>query len=78
MSKPESNVLTRIVDTKVAHIAALKLRFPETSLKPKTSNRSLYEAETAPTAQSVFDRKEATNSKGLTRAVVIVEATDER
>ena len=35
MSKPESNVLTRIVDTKVAHIAALKLRFPEARLQPK-------------------------------------------
>ncbi|MCA1897775.1 MAG: bifunctional indole-3-glycerol phosphate synthase/phosphoribosylanthranilate isomerase, partial [Shewanella putrefaciens] len=36
---PKSNVLTRIVDTKAAHIAALKLRFPEASLSPKISDR---------------------------------------
>ncbi|MFT6133222.1 MAG: indole-3-glycerol phosphate synthase/phosphoribosylanthranilate isomerase, partial [Shewanella sp.] len=74
MSKPESNVLTRIVDTKVAHIAALKLRFPEASLQPKISDRSLYDALKAPNAQFIFECKKASPSKGLIRPVFDVEA----
>ncbi|GGB50866.1 bifunctional indole-3-glycerol-phosphate synthase TrpC/phosphoribosylanthranilate isomerase TrpF [Shewanella inventionis] len=74
MSNPESNVLTRIVDTKVAHIAALKLRFPEASLQPKISDRSLYNALKAPNAQYILECKKASPSKGLIRADFNVEA----
>jgi indole-3-glycerol phosphate synthase/phosphoribosylanthranilate isomerase len=74
MSNPESNVLTRIVDTKVAHIAALKLRFPEASLQPKISDRSLYAALKAPNAQFILECKKASPSKGLIRADFNVEA----
>ncbi|WP_418358607.1 bifunctional indole-3-glycerol-phosphate synthase TrpC/phosphoribosylanthranilate isomerase TrpF [Shewanella basaltis] len=74
MSNPESNVLTRIVDTKVAHIAALKLRYPEASLQPKQSDRSLYHALKAPNAQFILECKKASPSKGLIRADFNVEA----
>ncbi|WP_282110823.1 bifunctional indole-3-glycerol-phosphate synthase TrpC/phosphoribosylanthranilate isomerase TrpF [Shewanella algicola] len=74
MSNPESNVLTRIVDTKVAHIAALKLRFPEASLQPKISDRSLYSALKAPNAQFILECKKASPSKGLIRPDFNVEA----
>ena len=43
-----SNVLTKIIGTKAAHIAALKIRFPETSLTPQISDRSLFAALKAP------------------------------
>lgn len=70
----ESNVLTKIVDTKVAHIAALKLRFPEATLQPKISDRSLFEALKQPNAQYIFECKKASPSKGLIRPVFDVEA----
>ena len=69
-----SNVLTRIVDTKAAHIEALKLRFPEASLKPQISDRSLFEALRAPNAGFIFECKKASPSKGLIRADFDVEA----
>ncbi|SQH77215.1 fused indole-3-glycerolphosphate synthetase; N-(5-phosphoribosyl)anthranilate isomerase [Shewanella benthica] len=68
------NVLTRIVATKAAHIAALKLRFPEASLKPQISDRSLFEALRAPNAGFIFECKKASPSKGLIRADFDVEA----
>ncbi|MGX9462819.1 bifunctional indole-3-glycerol-phosphate synthase TrpC/phosphoribosylanthranilate isomerase TrpF [Shewanella sp. A14] len=74
MTNPENNVLTRIVGTKVAHIAALKGRFPEASLQPKISDRSLFEALKAPNAQFIFECKKASPSKGLIRPDFNVEA----
>lgn len=71
---PKSNVLTRIVDTKAAHIAALKLRFPEASLSPKISDRSLFAALKAPKAGYILECKKASPSKGLIRDVFDVEA----
>ncbi|MCE9678665.1 bifunctional indole-3-glycerol-phosphate synthase TrpC/phosphoribosylanthranilate isomerase TrpF [Shewanella sp. AS1] len=68
------NVLTKIVATKAAHIAALKLRFPEDSLQPKISDRSLFEALKAPDAGFIFECKKASPSKGLIRADFDVEA----
>ncbi|MCG9755770.1 bifunctional indole-3-glycerol-phosphate synthase TrpC/phosphoribosylanthranilate isomerase TrpF [Shewanella insulae] len=73
-SKTSSNVLTRIVDTKPAHIAALKKRFPEASLAPKVSDRSLYQALKAPNAGFIFECKKASPSKGLIRQAFDVEA----
>ncbi|TVP12712.1 bifunctional indole-3-glycerol-phosphate synthase TrpC/phosphoribosylanthranilate isomerase TrpF [Shewanella sp. KCT] len=73
-SKTSSNVLTRIVDTKPAHIAALKQRFPEASLTPKVSDRSLYQALKAPNAGFIFECKKASPSKGLIRQAFDVEA----
>lgn len=70
---PTANVLTRIVDTKAAHIAALKLRFPETSLAPKVSDRSLFAALKAPKAGYILECKKASPSKGLIRDVFDVE-----
>ncbi len=70
----ESNVLTRIVDTKAAHIAALKQRFPEASLQPKMSDRSLFDALKQPNAQYIFECKKASPSKGLIRPDFDVEA----
>ncbi|WP_338589103.1 bifunctional indole-3-glycerol-phosphate synthase TrpC/phosphoribosylanthranilate isomerase TrpF [Shewanella khirikhana] len=63
-----SNVLTRIIDTKYAHIEALKLRFPEASLAPKISDRSLHQALAAPEAGFILECKKASPSKGLIRA----------
>lgn len=62
-----SNVLTKIVDTKAAHIAALKQRFPEDTLAPKLSDRSLYQALKAPNAGFILECKKASPSKGLIR-----------
>jgi indole-3-glycerol phosphate synthase/phosphoribosylanthranilate isomerase len=73
-STKESNVLTRIVDTKTAHIAALKQRFPEASLQPKISDRSLFDALKQPNAQYIFECKKASPSKGLIRPDFDVEA----
>ncbi len=70
----ESNVLTKIVDTKTAHMEALKLRFPEAMLEPKISDRSLYEALKAPNAGFIFECKKASPSKGLIREHFDVEA----
>ncbi|MCL1065259.1 bifunctional indole-3-glycerol-phosphate synthase TrpC/phosphoribosylanthranilate isomerase TrpF [Shewanella olleyana] len=70
----ESNVLTKIVDTKVAHIASLKLRYPEANLQPKISDRSLFDALKAPNAGYIFECKKASPSKGLIRPVFDVEA----
>lgn len=70
----ESNVLTKIVDTKVAHITALKLRFPEATLQPQISDRSLFDALKQPNAQYIFECKKASPSKGLIRPVFDVEA----
>lgn len=61
-----SNVLTRIVDTKAAHIDALKARFGE-ALEPKVSDRSLYDALAAPAAGFILECKKASPSKGLIR-----------
>ncbi len=69
-----SNVLTRIVDTKAAHMQSLKQRFPEDELKPQVSDRSLYEALKAPNAGFIFECKKASPSKGLIRADFDVEA----
>ncbi|MCH4294023.1 bifunctional indole-3-glycerol-phosphate synthase TrpC/phosphoribosylanthranilate isomerase TrpF [Shewanella sp. 3B26] len=63
-----SNVLTRIIDTKYAHIEALKQRFPEASLAPKISDRSLYQELAAPEAGFILECKKASPSKGLIRA----------
>ncbi len=60
-----SNVLERIVATKQQHIEALKLRFPEESLTPKTSDRSLYQALSAKGAGFILECKKASPSKGL-------------
>ena len=62
-----SNVLERIVATKQQHIEALKLRFPEDSLTPKTSDRSLYQALSAKGAGFILECKKASPSKGLIR-----------
>ncbi|GGI91847.1 bifunctional indole-3-glycerol phosphate synthase/phosphoribosylanthranilate isomerase [Shewanella hanedai] len=69
-----SNVLTKIVDTKAEHITALKNRFPETSLQPKISDRSLFDALKAPNAGFIFECKKASPSKGLIREHFDVEA----
>lgn len=69
-----ANVLTRIIDTKAAHIAALKLRFPEVSLIPQVSERSLFDALNAPNAQYIFECKKASPSKGLIRQDFNLEA----
>lgn len=70
----QSNVLTKIVETKAAHIAALKRRFPEASLQPKCSDRSLFDALKAPNAGFIFECKKASPSKGLIRENFDVEA----
>ncbi|WP_299494652.1 bifunctional indole-3-glycerol-phosphate synthase TrpC/phosphoribosylanthranilate isomerase TrpF [uncultured Shewanella sp.] len=62
-----SNVLTKIVDTKTAHITALKKRFPEETLSPNISDRSLYDALSAPNAGFILECKKASPSKGLIR-----------
>lgn len=73
-STTKANVLTRIVDTKAAHIAALKLRFPEDSLTPKISDRSLFAALKATKAGYILECKKASPSKGLIRKDFDVEA----
>nr|WP_275658938.1 bifunctional indole-3-glycerol-phosphate synthase TrpC/phosphoribosylanthranilate isomerase TrpF [Shewanella sp. Isolate11] len=73
-SAEQSNVLTKIVDTKAAHIDALKQRFPEATLQPKTSDRSLFDALKAPNAGFIFECKKASPSKGLIRQDFDVEA----
>ncbi|GIU35876.1 bifunctional indole-3-glycerol-phosphate synthase TrpC/phosphoribosylanthranilate isomerase TrpF [Shewanella schlegeliana] len=70
----ESNVLTKIVDTKAAHIASLKQRFPEANLTPKVSDRSLFDALKAPNAGFILECKKASPSKGLIRDVFDVDA----
>ncbi|WP_417761581.1 bifunctional indole-3-glycerol-phosphate synthase TrpC/phosphoribosylanthranilate isomerase TrpF [Shewanella sp.] len=62
-----SNVLTKIVDTKAAHIESLKARFPEESLHPKISTRSLYQALSGDKAGFILECKKASPSKGLIR-----------
>ncbi|MCL1127153.1 bifunctional indole-3-glycerol-phosphate synthase TrpC/phosphoribosylanthranilate isomerase TrpF [Shewanella surugensis] len=69
-----SNVLTKIVDTKAAHIAALKQRFPEDTLSPQLSNRSLYQALKVPNAGFILECKKASPSKGLIRDDFNLEA----
>ncbi|MBW8182130.1 bifunctional indole-3-glycerol-phosphate synthase TrpC/phosphoribosylanthranilate isomerase TrpF [Shewanella nanhaiensis] len=69
-----SNVLTKIVDTKAAHIASLKTRFPEAELTPKVSDRSLFDALKKPNAGFIFECKKASPSKGLIREDFDVEA----
>ncbi|QSX28805.1 bifunctional indole-3-glycerol-phosphate synthase TrpC/phosphoribosylanthranilate isomerase TrpF [Shewanella cyperi] len=63
-----SNVLTRIIDSKQAHIASLKARFPEASLQPKVSDRSLKDALSGESAGFILECKKASPSKGLIRA----------
>ncbi|GIU49658.1 bifunctional indole-3-glycerol phosphate synthase/phosphoribosylanthranilate isomerase [Shewanella sairae] len=70
----ESNVLTKIVDTKAAHIDSLKQRFPEATLTPKVSDRSLFDALKAPNAGFILECKKASPSKGLIRDVFDVDA----
>ncbi|MCL1139772.1 bifunctional indole-3-glycerol-phosphate synthase TrpC/phosphoribosylanthranilate isomerase TrpF [Shewanella pneumatophori] len=70
----ESNVLTKIVDTKTAHIESLKQRFPEATLAPKVSDRSLFDALKAPNAGFILECKKASPSKGLIRDVFDVNA----
>ncbi|QBF81681.1 bifunctional indole-3-glycerol-phosphate synthase TrpC/phosphoribosylanthranilate isomerase TrpF [Shewanella maritima] len=71
----ESNVLTRIVDTKAEHIAQLKQRFGEAdALTPQVSTRSMFDALKAPNAQYIFECKKASPSKGLIRDNFNVEA----
>ncbi|MGS0682806.1 bifunctional indole-3-glycerol-phosphate synthase TrpC/phosphoribosylanthranilate isomerase TrpF [Shewanella sp. 125m-7] len=70
----ESNVLTKIVATKTAHIASLKQRFPENDLSPKVSDRSLFDALKAPNAGFILECKKASPSKGLIRNVFNVDA----
>ncbi|WP_299807668.1 bifunctional indole-3-glycerol-phosphate synthase TrpC/phosphoribosylanthranilate isomerase TrpF [uncultured Shewanella sp.] len=70
----ESNVLTKIVDTKAAHIASLKQRFAENDLSPKVSDRSLFDALKAPNAGFILECKKASPSKGLIRDVFDVDA----
>ncbi|MGL5359627.1 MAG: bifunctional indole-3-glycerol-phosphate synthase TrpC/phosphoribosylanthranilate isomerase TrpF, partial [Shewanella sp.] len=72
--QPQANVLTRIVATKAAHIAALKLRFPEEALKPRVSDRSLFAALKAPKAGYILECKKASPSKGLIREEFNLEA----
>lgn len=62
-----SNVLTRIVDSKKDHIAKLQQRFPEASLQPQISHRSLYRALSGPKASFILECKKASPSKGLIR-----------
>ncbi len=73
-SHNQSNVLTKIIATKTEHIRSLKQRFPEASLQPKISNRSLFEALKAPNASFIFECKKASPSKGLIRPEFNVEA----
>ncbi len=61
------NILEKIVDTKAAHIAKLKLTYPEASLQPKISDRSLYDALNGPDAAYILECKKASPSKGLIR-----------
>ncbi|WP_028767312.1 bifunctional indole-3-glycerol-phosphate synthase TrpC/phosphoribosylanthranilate isomerase TrpF [Shewanella fidelis] len=70
----QSNVLTKIVDTKAAHIESLKQRFPKTTLSPKVSDRSLFAALKAPNAGFILECKKASPSKGLIRDVFDVDA----
>ncbi|MEZ9594061.1 bifunctional indole-3-glycerol-phosphate synthase TrpC/phosphoribosylanthranilate isomerase TrpF [Shewanella sp. 10N.261.52.F9] len=70
----ESNVLTKIVDTKAAHIASLKQRFAENDLSPKVSDRSLFDALKVPNAGFILECKKASPSKGLIRDVFDVDA----
>ena len=70
----ESNVLTKIVDTKSAHIASLKQRFAENDLSPKVSDRSLFDALKAPNAGFILECKKASPSKGLIRDAFDVDA----
>ncbi|MCF1426866.1 MAG: bifunctional indole-3-glycerol-phosphate synthase TrpC/phosphoribosylanthranilate isomerase TrpF [Shewanella sp.] len=62
-----SNVLTKIVNSKTAHIKALKQRFGE-QLAPQLSERSLYDALAKPEAGFILECKKASPSKGLIRA----------
>ncbi|NMH66084.1 bifunctional indole-3-glycerol-phosphate synthase TrpC/phosphoribosylanthranilate isomerase TrpF [Shewanella salipaludis] len=74
MNNAMSNVLTRIVATKAAHIEQLKRRFPEADLRPQVSDRSLFEALKAPDAGFILECKKASPSKGLIRDEFDVEA----
>ncbi|MGI2259380.1 bifunctional indole-3-glycerol-phosphate synthase TrpC/phosphoribosylanthranilate isomerase TrpF [Shewanella sp. GXUN23E] len=67
-----SNVLTKIVDTKAAHIDSLKQRFGE-QLTPQVSQRSLYDALATPEAGFILECKKASPSKGLIRADFDIE-----
>lgn len=63
-----ANVLTKIIDAKHQHILALKQRFPEQTLAPKISDRSLYQALNQPQTGFILECKKASPSKGLIRA----------
>ena len=62
-----SNVLTQIIETKAAHIDSLKQRYPQSTLKPQISQRSLYQALSADKAGFILECKKASPSKGLIR-----------
>ena len=62
-----SNVLTRIIESKYQHIEQLKMRFPEQSLQPKLSSRSLYDALNKDNTGFILECKKASPSKGLIR-----------
>ena len=61
------DILKRIVATKDEHIAQLKIKFPEDSLVPKMSSRSLYDTLTSSQTSFIFECKKASPSKGLIR-----------
>ena len=61
------DILKRIVATKADHITDLKTQFPEATLSPKTSSRSLYDALKAPQTSFILECKKASPSKGLIR-----------
>ena len=61
------DILKRIVATKDEHIAQLKKRFPEATLSPKVSSRSLYDTLKAPKTSFILECKKASPSKGLIR-----------
>ncbi len=61
------DILKRIVATKAEHITQLKQRFPEATLSPKVSTRSLYEALNTAEASFILECKKAGPSKGVIR-----------
>ncbi|WP_163938344.1 bifunctional indole-3-glycerol-phosphate synthase TrpC/phosphoribosylanthranilate isomerase TrpF [Paraferrimonas sp. SM1919] len=63
-----ANVLEKIVIDKARHIEELKLRYPQASLQPKVSDRSMYDALKQGPAGFIFECKKASPSKGLIRA----------
>ncbi|QDF67495.1 bifunctional indole-3-glycerol-phosphate synthase TrpC/phosphoribosylanthranilate isomerase TrpF [Shewanella sp. SNU WT4] len=69
-----SNILEKIVATKHQHIAQLQLAYPEATLAPKRSTRSLYQALRTKPASFILECKKASPSKGLIRADFDIKA----